>query len=322
MRIGIVVCASAEIDYDFITEHDLNVLPISVKYGDTIVQDVRDPKEASKFYDFYLKNPRSIGNSRPLSVEQIRDWFLDELVLKYDRVLVLALSSEASQVFKNANQASFSILKGYREVRKKAGIEGSFSLRVIDTKKIFTQEAVVVREAIRMLKEDNLPFKELRQKTEDFSEKVTGFLVPRNLFYLRNVARRRGYKAMSAVQYHAAKALNIIPIITGSNLDSYVFDKGKGFDNAIDKLFDHVRNITDKGLHAPFICMSYGGDLNEFKAQANFIAFKEFCEKRSIKINLTQMSALSATYVGPGSFALSLAPVEFQRPDIKSKRAA
>jgi hypothetical protein len=50
--------------------------------------------------------------------------FLDDLVLKYDRVLVITIAQSRSPIFANATEASYAILKQYRERRQKAGCPG------------------------------------------------------------------------------------------------------------------------------------------------------------------------------------------------------
>src|SRR5690606_29267551 len=110
--------------------------------------DRRNSKETIEFYKRYTAEKNLQGETEPLSVEEITDLFLGKLVLNYDRVLVLSISSTRSKVFENATKASFAILKGYKEVRAKAGLEGSFALRVVDTRTLFTGEAVLAHEAV------------------------------------------------------------------------------------------------------------------------------------------------------------------------------
>jgi len=130
MRIGIVICSSADLPRSFIDEHGLNIMPITLNFGGEKYVDVRDPIDTQRFYKNYLANRDVLGITEPYTEEEIRDWFLDELILKYDRVLVLSINSTRSPMFSNATKASFAILRGYREKRRAAGVKGSFSLRV------------------------------------------------------------------------------------------------------------------------------------------------------------------------------------------------
>jgi len=212
-----------------------------------------------------------------------------------------------SPIFENATKASFSILKGYREVRRKAGISGSFSLRVVDSKNLFCGEAVIAYEALRLIKKENVSFADLRSKIELLIKHTHGYLVPQDLYYLRNNARKKGDKSLPLMKYALAKSLDIKPIMTAHQGDTFPFDKARGFDVAIEKLFDHARTQVDVGLRAPVICMSYAGDPSEFKKRADYKAFIEYLDKRAVNHTMAVMSTTAGINLGPGSFALGFA---------------
>src|SRR5690606_28965717 len=137
------------------------------------------------FYKRYSEERDLVGSTQPFSVDQITRLFLDELVMKYDRVMVIAISSTRSLIYENATKASFAILSGYKQRRTEAGVEGSFALRVVDSKTLFTGEAVLVQDAVRLLKEENLPFDRLRSEIEARAKHVHAYLVPADLHFLR-----------------------------------------------------------------------------------------------------------------------------------------
>lgn len=307
MRIGIVISSSADLPLSFIKKHDINVMPITLKFGDEYFKDVRDPEDTKRFYEHYLANRNTHGVTEPFSVDEISDWFLNELVLKYDRVLVLCIMGSRSPIFENATQASFSILKGYREVRKKAGVSGSFSLRVLDSKNLFCGEAVIAYEALRLVKRENVSFADLRKKVEEMIAHTHGYLVPQDLYYLRNNARKKGDNSLPLMKYALAKSLDIKPIMTAFQGDTFPFDKARGFDTAIEKLFEHARRQVDKGLRAPVVCMSYAGDPSVFQKRADFKAFVEYLDKRAVNHTMAVMSTTAGVNIGPGSFALAFA---------------
>lgn len=310
MRIGIVICSSADLPLSFIKKHELNIMPITLKFGDETFKDVRDPTDTKNFYEHYLANRDTHGVTEPFSVEQIRDWFLDELVIKYDRVLVLSLMGTRSPVFQNATKASFAILKGYREARRKAGISGSFSLRVVDARTLFTGEAVIAYEALRLLKKENVSFADLRIKIEELLTYTHGYLVPNDLYYLRNVARKKGDNSLPLVKYALAKSLDIKPIMSANQGETFPFDKARGFDAAIEKLFDHARTQVDKGLRAPIVCMSYAGDPSEFQKRADYKTFVDYLDKRAVNHTMAVMSTTAGVNLGPGSFSLGFASLD------------
>lgn len=310
MKIGIVICSSADLPRSFIEANDLNIMPISLHFKDGEFVDNRDPDATQVFYKKYLQDKDLEAESGPYSVEQIKNWFLDELVLKYDRVLVLSLASSRSPIFDNATKASFAILNGYRQKRREAGIKGSFSLRVADTKTLFTGEAIIAHEAVRLIKEEKLPFDKLRPYIEELSRHTYGFLVPQDLYYLRNRGRKKGDNSLGAMKYMLAKSLDIKPIMCAHQGETYAHDKGKGFDATVYKLFEQAKKAIDDGLRVPLVCMSYAGNPNDIRARADYKSFVQYAEKNGIHHTMAVMSTTAGVNLGPGAFSLGYATLD------------
>lgn len=55
----------------------------------------------------------------------------------------------------------------------------------------------------------------LRQEVEAFTDKIYTCVIPRDLHYIRERARRRGDTSVSALAAFLGKALNITPVIFG-----------------------------------------------------------------------------------------------------------
>ena len=310
MKIGIVICSSADLPHSFIEANDLNIMPISLIFEDGEFIDKRDSAATQEFYKKYLLNKDMHAETAPFTIEQIKNWFLDELILKYDRVLVLSLTSTRSPIYSNATEASFAILRGYRQKRRDAGITGSFSLRVLDTKSLFTGEAIIAHEAVRLLKEENISFDKLRPRIEELSKHVYGFLVPNDLYYLRNVARKKGDNSLGAVKYLLAKTLNIKPIMCAHQGNTYAHDKGKGFDETVTKLFEQTKTAIDNGLRVPLICMSYAGNPTEITSRPDYLDFAKYAEKNDIQLTMAVMSTTAGVNLGPGAFSVGYATVD------------
>jgi len=89
LRVGIVICSSSDLPPRIIDENDINIMPINLKMKKETLIDRRDPLATKAFYRNYLKNKSLHAESVPYTPDEITKWFLDELVLKYDRILVL-----------------------------------------------------------------------------------------------------------------------------------------------------------------------------------------------------------------------------------------
>ncbi len=305
MRTGVVIDSACDLPQTYIQSHGIHIMPINLHFGYDIFKDVRDPEATQAFYRKYLAEKTLDAETAPFSAEQIRAMFLDELVLKYDRVLVVTIAQTRSPIFANATEASFNILKQYRERRQKAGMSGSFYLNVLDSKTLFAGQGVLVHEAMRLLEEQNFPFGTLRNAIEQLSQQVHAYLVPEDLFYLRYRGSKKGEKTVGLFGYHFGSLLDIKPIIGFHQGKSQVVAKERGFDHALIKLFEIARQAIDRGLATRIINTSYAGDPELVRRKRAFADFEQYANARGITVLLSIMSTTAGVNVGPGSFALA-----------------
>lgn len=305
MRVGIVIDSACDLPRSYIEKHNLEIMPINLVIGDEIFIDERDPEQTIAFYQRYLKERNLDAETQPFSVEQITNLFLDRLVLHYDRVLVVCLASSRSLIYENATKASFAILSGYKDRRRKAGVEGVFALRVLDSKTLFTGEAVLVHEAVRLLKEESMPFDKLRPAVEELSRHVHAYLVPNDLYYVRTRARKRGDRSVGLLSYALGTALDIKPILKAYRGDTFPVKKIQGFDTAVSALFDIAIADVKKGLRTKLVCMSYAGNPEVIKQHKRYNEFSRIAQNHGVELMLSVMSTTAGINVGPGAFTLA-----------------
>ncbi|MDX1455240.1 MAG: DegV family protein [Gammaproteobacteria bacterium] len=304
MRIGICIDSACDLPTSFINAHNIEIMPINLILGDEKFVDKRITAETIEFYKRYSADKNLQGETEPLSVEDITDMFLKRLVLNYDRVLVLCLASTRSKIFENATKASFAILKGYKKARADAGIEGAFALRVVDTKTLFSGEAVLAHEVVRLIEEENYPFDKLRPRVEELSKHVHAYLIPNDLHYLRKAGRARGDRSISWLSYTLGTAMDIKPIVKAYRGDTFPVKKISGFGTAVYSLFDKARDMMKEGLMTNTICMSYAGNPDVIRQMSGYKTLEREAAKHGIKLMLTVMSTTAGMNVGPGSFAI------------------
>ncbi len=305
MRTGVVIDSACDLPQAYIQNHNIHIMPISLHFGYDTFKDVRDPEATQAFYRKYLAEKTLDAETAPFSVEQIKEMFLEELVLKYDRVLVITIAQTRSPIFGNATEASFAILKQYREKRQKAGMAGSFYMNVLDSKTLFTGQGALVHEAVRLLEEQNLSLGTLRNVVEQISQQVHGYLIPEDLFYIRHRASKKGEKTVGLLSYHFGTLLDIKPIITFHRGESQVIAKERGFDRALIKLFEIARQTIEQGLATRIVNASYAGELEVIRRKRAFVDFNRYAGERGIEVLLSVMSTAAGVNVGPGSFALA-----------------
>ena len=305
MRTGFVIDSACDLPQSYLQDHPIHIMPISLHFGYDVFEDVRDPEATQAFYRKYLAEKTLDAETAPFSAEKIKALFLDELVLQYDRVLVVAIAQSRSPIFANATEASYAILKQYRERRQKAGLAGSFYLTVLDSKTLFTGEGVLVHEAVRLVEENNLSFGAVRSIAEQLSQQIYGYLVPDDLFYIRYRASKKGEKSIGLIGYHFGSLLDIKPIIGFRQGESQVIAKERGFDRTLIKLFEIVRQAIEQGLATRIVNVSYAGELDVIRRKRAFVEFEQHVRERGVEVLLSVMSTAGGINVGPGSLALS-----------------
>lgn len=307
MKTGIVIDSACDLPRSYIDDHQLYILPTSLYLGLRAFIDTRVPEPTLEFYRQYAAEKNLDAETEAFSVEQITQLFLEDLVLKYDRVLVITISQMRSQIFHNATEASFAVLKHYREKRQEAGLSGSFYLNVLDSKTLLTGEGVLVHEAMRLLEQEEPSFARLNTLMEGLSQNIYAYLVPADLYYVRNRAAKKGENTIGLVGYHLGSLLDIKPIIQCHRGDTQVIAKERGFEHAFAALLKRAQAAMDKGLVTPLIVASFAGDPQLIRQRPAFMAFERYAQNRDIKVLLSIMSTTAGIHVGPGAFSLAYA---------------
>jgi len=306
LRIGIIISSSADLPLSFIQKHDLDILPYNIQFGKTKFIDKRDPDHTMKLYKTFLKERNTHVETKPFTPKQIQDWFLGKLVHKYDEVLILTVMASRSPTYRNASLASIEVSKACQVERAKEGNFDPFAIRVIDTNTLFTGEAVIAYQMLHSLKTKQSTFEELRTELDDVIQHTHAYLVPQDLYYLRNVARKKGDNSVPLSKYMVAKLLNMKPIMCAHKGETFPFDSGRGFKGTLDKLLTHATEQVTKGLKVPMVCMSYAGDPAEFQKRDDYKKFVAHLEQHNVKHTISVMSISAGMNMGPGAFSLGL----------------
>lgn len=307
-KIGLVVDSTCDLPRSFIEQQGIEIMPVLMRFGHMSFKDMRDPEQTMDFYRRFVADKNLEITTTPLSTKAIRDLFLDQLVLKYDRVLVVTVASNRSATFENATQASFMILSGYKERRRAAGLDEQFGLRVIDSKTLFTGQAVIVYEALRAIRgQEEVLFDKLRQHVENFTQHVQAFVVPQDLFYVRNRAHQKGDKSVGWFKFQMGTMLDIKPILRAYRGETESVANVRGYEHAVEKLFGMAIEAIERGLLSKVVCMSYAGNPEAVKSLPGYEDFIQCAMSNKVETLLSVMSTAAGIHVGPGAFSLAYA---------------
>jgi DegV family protein with EDD domain len=306
MRIGLVVDATCDMPSSVYEQYGIVILPIRIKIGESVFADTRDEAATLAFLDSDLAERGIDAETASYSVEQIRDLFLSKLVIDYDYVFCLTVTKNRSPIYDNATQASFAILSDYKPVRIAAGHNTPFSLRVIDTQNVFAAQGATMIEAAQMIAAGEQPPK-IRARIEQLVPNTHGYLIVRDLHYMRARTSKKGEKSVSFFSASLGSMLDIKPILHGNRGETGPIAKVRGFDTAARKLFMYAADRVRGGLLSPHVCMSYGGPLDEMRTLPGYNSLRGICLDHNVTLHESVMSLTGMVNLGKGCLMIGFA---------------
>jgi DegV family protein with EDD domain len=304
MRVGIAIDVSTDVSDEFVKANDIYVLPSTLHMGDKSVVYGRDPEMGLAFYRDYNKDHGHATETTPFSVQEIEDLFLKKLVLEYDYVFLITLSSTRSLTYENAYKASFTILQSYMQAREARQIVGTFTLRVVDSQSLFTGPGVLAWETVRMVREKFTPV-DIRKRLDELAPLVYAYVVPNDLFYLRARAARRGDSSVGWLSSMLSGALGIKPIIRANRSETRPVARQRHFGKAVEKLFLHCAAQIRRGLLVPMVGVSFGGDPEKLHAMDGFAELEQAAAENNVELMLSMMAPAAAINIGVGAVTLA-----------------
>ncbi|ERP91566.1 hypothetical protein Q670_12285 [Alcanivorax sp. P2S70] len=311
MKIGLVVDSGCDLPKDYLDANNILVLPVPIRIGKEIYVDDRDPQRARDFYTRHEVDKNHDAETAPPSVEQIRTLLLKEAVGNFDYALVQTVPKSRSPIFDNATEAAHAILGDYRQYREAAGREGPFRIRVSDSQTLFAGQGVLAAETMRLIN-SGMKVGDIRQRISNLTPCTTGYAVVPDLYYVHKRARKKGDKSVGFVGALMGSALDIKPILCARQDQTFPVAKVRGFDAAVNKMFQHARACVENGLLTPIVCVSYAGDPEAVYQMPGFDALKAATEQHAVELLVSHMGLTGGVNIGPG--AISVGFISEQEP--------
>ena len=178
---------------------------------------------------------------------------------------------------------------------------------MIDSQNVFAAVGVLAVEAAR-LRAAGEGAPKIRARLENLALYTQGYMVPPDLHYLRNRIKKRGDKSVSFLSAALGTALDIKPILHCNRGETGPVAKIKGFNPAVQKLFEHVvQRIGHGDLMTPTLCLSYGGELEEMRALPGYATLRTTCAAHNIDVYESVMSLTGMVNVGKGALVVGFA---------------
>ena len=311
MRMGLAIDAACDLSQAFLQQHNVCVMPITVRVDGEVFMDDREPAERQRFIDRRLGSRSHSAETDSCTVEEIQNLFLDKLVLEQDCVFCLTIMATRSPINERVNRASFAILKNYRRLREAASVPGPFMMRVIDTQNIFAGSAPAVYEAARLIATNETPAA-IRERLSYVIDNTYGYMLPRDLYYLRARAKKKNDHSVSLLSAVLGSAMDIKPLLRGYRGETAPVGKVRGFDHGAETLLAYAAQRVRAGLIVPFVCVSYGGDLGLLPTLPGYTGLQAACEECGVELMEAPMSITGMINVGEGALTLGFAAEEHE----------
>ncbi|WP_245820308.1 DegV family protein [Marinobacter lutaoensis] len=306
MRVGLIVDSACDLPYEFRRKHDLFILPVTAVIDGQTYVDTHDPVRTQEFYQSGLLQKGHHAETRAFTTEQIYSLFMEQIVTQFDIAICETVTRSRSQIFQNATEAMNAVMANYEQARAAAGRTGKFSMRVIDSKQIFAGQGLLAAHTLRLIGQ-KLSKNALRHEVETFTDRIYTCVIPRDLHYIRERARRRGDKSVSALVAFLGKALNITPVLFGQGAEGQPVAKTRSFEVAVEKVMNYATARVEAGLLTPYVSLSCGLTWTEIEDLPGLNRLRDACERHGVELLLSQMGITSSLYIGPGSLCLALA---------------
>jgi DegV family protein with EDD domain len=305
MRIGLAVDASCDLPDALLEAHGIRILPSILQLDGKSWLDERAPEQTMTVYRRFISDRSVDASSGACSAEEIREIFLQELVLDYERVLVISACAEYSDMFQRATEASYAILQDYRERREERARGGSFALRVLDSRTVCAGEAILVCRALQLLAAGTLGFEKMRRTLRDEAGRISCLLVPGDPWYLRRRGLAGNRASLSRSDYALACISDLKPILELGNGRRRVIARPRGFLAACSAAFARAAEAIGRGLGTPTLALSFGGDPRVIREMPAYRELESRAAMARIDMHLSVMSATMATRTGPGAMSIA-----------------
>lgn len=304
MSTAIIVDAACDLPFEFYRQNSIFVLPIGIVFGDRKFFDERDPEAARSFFEDYSHFRARDVFSLPPSIDIIRKFITRHIAGQFEQALIMCTSGKRSHLYKYAAEGS---KRAIAELGKlKNNTVRLRSLRVMDTRTVFGGQALLAYEALQLVSlVGDISNQDLYDVVRGLSRRVHVLTVPDDLYYLRARASLRGERTVGGWTYGVGKSVDMRPILHVNQDEVRREGWGKGFLEAVEKLFVIVREAIDTGLVINAVMISYAGNPREIMTMQGYRNLHEYAEQHGVKVYLTIMSVAAGINVGPGSLSVA-----------------
>ena len=289
MSIGILTDSTCDLNQEILTKYDIEVVPLSVHFGEEEFQDGIDIKADGFFKK--LKHKKELPHtSRPAPALFVEKY--EEMLKNYDQLLSLHVSAALSGTFESATLAA-------REA-------AADKITVIDSATISLGLGMLTVLAAK-LAEKNMQINEIVEILNQAKKNLHLYFTVKDLTYMEKGGR------IGKASSFLGSIFSINPVISISTETGKVkpIAKVRGQHRAQDKIIELVREKlkNDQDVWLGFAHGNREEDLEDTKIKL----IKELKEEKNVNLNIydSRISATLGCHVGPTVYAVIILSGDF-----------
>lgn len=281
MTVKIVTDSSCDLGINFITENNVELIPLILNLDGKVIED--DLGKSLTYKEFYCKlREGSMPSTSQINSYTFEEKF-NELLNKGDEVLYIGLSSALSGTFNSANIAKNNILEENPNAK----------IAIVDSLSVSMGVGLLVKKACQMAK-DNCSLEEIVQWVEENKNKIIHSIVVEDLNHLK-----RGGRISSSVAA-IGSLLNIKPILEIDENGALIpKEKVKGKKKALKYLTTIIKERISS-IEGDTLYIMHGDSLEEAEKLKELILE----EIPNINVEINYIGTVVGAHAGPGTMAV------------------
>ncbi len=309
-RTVIAVDAACDLPQWYLDDNKIVVLPMQALGRDGDIFDNRAADVTEAFFK-RLRAPNCGHFSvRALDHVQIQRFFVENVQANRDSLLQLTSAATSSMVFASCSQAAPRLMGLHQRARRNTNFRTQFRMWVMDSRTMFSGEAVLACAAVRQLKRKDDP-EQIVQRLSAVRRAIHTLVVPTSTYAKPSALTNHDESAVTRLLQRWTKPSERAPVLHTYNGVTTTLVNGHNNAEAINQAFVAAADALARGIDEPTIALSYAGDLNDIERRTDYQLLRENAKARGVEVLLSPMSIVGASNIGAGALSIGFASHRF-----------
>jgi DegV family protein with EDD domain len=278
MSVKIMADSACDLPLNFYEENGTILFPLKVQIDGTEYEDLRTIQPKEVYDSIRAGNLPKTSQASPAGFKEV----FTELAENNQDGIYIAFSSELSGTYQTAVMIAEQVKEEYPD----------FNLSVIDTKCASLGQGLVVKEAVRMAKE-NRPKEEIVQSVQFLSQHMEHLFSVDDLDHLAKGGR------VSKASAFVGGLLNIKPLLNVEDGKLVPIEKIRGKKKLLRRIIEVMRERGD-AIEDQIVGISHADDLETATEMKDMI----ISELHAKDVYITPIGAAVGSHTGPGTIAI------------------